>query len=84
MMHLGVKELIGLSQMILSTLLLHSHIVSASEPFVIRGANSKPLSVNDIFARFFTVVAHQILRARNIYPARTSIYDKRVRLHIKP
>lgn len=50
--------------------------MSARGPSVITDANSALHTVVDAFTKFLTVATHQILHARNIYPARSFIRAK--------
>lgn len=50
--------------------------MSARGPSVITDANSELHTVVDAFTKFLTVATHQILHARNIYPAKTFIRAK--------
>lgn len=72
----GVVAFTSLPQIVLSTLLHHSHIMSARGPSIITDVNSELHTVVDAFTKFLTVATHQILHARNMYPARTFIRAK--------
>ena len=50
--------------------------MSARGPSAITDANSELHTTADAFTKFLTVATHQILHARNIYPARTFIRAK--------
>jgi hypothetical protein len=50
--------------------------MSACGPSVITDANSELHTVVDAFTKFLNVATHQILHARNLYPARTFIRAK--------
>lgn len=56
--------------------------MSARGPSVITDANSELHTVVDAFTKFLTVATHQILHARNIYPAKTFIRAKDYRLEV--